>query len=151
MPNMEDIRNIVLKDAHVVKGPGKLLYFDVSDAKALLGAGGKFVLGVSAGNSSRDAEQVLEVAGATVGYYPLGGVLMVQATAGQTLIPGGLLYGGANGLATNVAGSDKKIGIYIGEALETSALALNGVGDASATEGQMIPVATHSAEAGANA
>ena len=144
----------VMKASSVVKGPGKVLYADQSDNALLLGADAKFPLGISAGDSSRDADGVLETSGATVSYYPLGGVLMVQSAASQTYKPGMIVYSGDNGLALDSQdSSEKKLGIYVGQVMDsaTAALVVNGAGDSGATEGQMILVNTAFAEAGANA
>jgi len=143
----------LMKDASTVKGPGKVLHADQSDNALLLGADAKFPLGISAGESSR-TDGTLDAAGATVSYYPLGGVLMVQSAASQTYKPGMIVYSGANGLALDSQdSSEKKLGIYVGKVMSsaTAALVVNGAGDSGATEGQMILVNTAFAEAGHNA
>jgi hypothetical protein len=143
----------VMKAASTVKGPGKILYADQSDNALLLSADGKFPLGISAGESSR-TDGTLDATGATVSYYPLGGVLMVQSAASQTYKPGMIVYAGADGLALDSQdNSEKKLGIYVGKVMSsaTAALALNGAGDSGATEGQMVLVNTAFAEAGHNA
>jgi len=143
----------VMKAASTVKGPGKILYADQSDNALLLSADGKFPLGISAGNSSRDAEGTLKASGATVSYYPLGAVLMVQSAASQTYKPGMIVYAGDNGLALDSQdSSEKKLGIYVGTVMAdaTAALTTNGV-DTGDTEGQMVLVNTAFAEAGHNA
>ena len=144
----------VMYAGQTVKGPGKILYADQSDNALYLGADAKFPLGISAGDSSRDADGALETSGATVSYYPLGGVLMVQAAASQTFKPGMIVYAGANGLALDSQdSSEKKLGIYVGKVMSsaTAALVVNGAGDSGATEGQMVLVNTAFAEAGHNA
>jgi len=142
----------VMYAGQTVKGPGKILYADQSDNALYLGADAKFALGISAGESSR-TDGTLDAAGATVSYYPLGGVLMVQALNNQTFKPGMIVYAGANGLALDSQdNSEKKLGIYVGKVMTsaTAALALNGAGDSGATEGQMVLVNTAFAEAGQN-
>ena len=141
----------VMYAGQTVKGPGKILYADQSDNALYLGADAKFPLGISAGDSSRDADGALETSGATVSYYPLGGVLMVQAAASQTFKPGMIVYAGANGLALDSQdSSEKKLGIYVGKVMgsATAPLVVNGAGDSGATEGQMVLVNTAFAEAG---
>jgi len=144
-----------LKAGELVKGPGKILYADQSENALLLGADAKFAIGVSAGDSSRGADGALESTGATVAYYPLGGVLMVQSAYDQTYKPGMIVYAGANGLALDSQdSSEKKLGIYVGHnptAAATAALVVNGAGESGATEGEMILVNTAFAEAGQNA
>ena len=138
----------------LVKGPGKILYADQSDNALYLGADAKFAIGISAGDSSRGADGALETTGATVAYYPLGGVLMVQAAATQTFKPGMIVYAGANGLALDSQdSSEKKLGIYVGRVMSsaTGALVVNGAGESGATEGEMVLVNTAFAEAGHNA
>ena len=143
-----------LKAGELVKGPGKILYADQSENALLLGADAKFAIGVSAGDSSRGADGALETSGATVAYYPLGGVLMVQSAASQTYKPGMIVYAGADGLALDSQdNSEKKLGIYVGRVMSsaTAALVENGAGESGATEGEMILVNTAFAEAGQNA
>lgn len=144
----------VMYAGQTVKGPGKILYADQSDNALYLGADAKFAIGISAGDSSRAAGGALDTTGATVAYYPLGGVLMVQSAATQTYKPGMIVYAGANGLALDSQdNSEKKLGIYVGTVMgsATAALALNGAGDSGATEGEMVLVNTAFAEAGHNA
>ena len=147
-------RNVALKDGEYVKGPGKIIYFDQSADRALLGTSAKFALGVSAGEGSRGEDNAYEATGGTVAFYPLGGVLMIQALNGETWKTGELAYAGANGLVTKTAGSDKKVGIYVGPTMSTATPALvdaNEAGDTGATQGMMIAIATNSAEIGENA
>ena len=74
---------------------------------------------------------------------PLGGVQYVQAKAGDAFNPGDLVYVDAAGLVTITATSRKILGIFVGEPIAaTAALVLNGAGDATASEGEMIPVMT---------
>ena len=106
-------------------------------------------IGVTADESSRDAAGGLEAADATVSYYPLGGVLLVQTDAASTYDIGDTVYVGANGLATSTVGSNKKLGIYVGDGAH-AATALSGplgvnTDSTGATEGALIRVATHGA------
>lgn len=137
-----DPRNATLKDAEVVRGLGRLLVNDGTNNKLETTDATDICIGVSAGESSRDAEHVFETASATVGYFPLGGVLMVQSTTSQTYTTGCTVYVGANGLATATAGSNKKLGIYVGEGLVTGGDLLATANSASLTEGVLIPVMT---------
>lgn len=119
-----DPRNATLKDATTVSGPGYLLTNDSTNNKIDLTAAGEVCIGVSVGESSRDANQSYETASATVAYYPLGGVIMVASAASQTYTTGLTVYVGASGLATDSdSGSDKKLGLYVGEGETTSATA----------------------------
>ena len=144
-----DPRNSTLKTGAIVKGPGKLLTMDSTNNTLDLVATTEVPIGVSIGDSSRNAEGTLDpAAGATVGWIPLAGVLMVQSIAGQTYTTGCLVYGAALGLCTATAGSEKCIGVYVGEGEVSPALVANGAGDSEQTdaatlllsEGAMIPV-----------
>ena len=76
-----DPRNATLKASTTVSGKGLLLVNDSTNNTVDLCADGEIAIGVSAGESSRGADGELETSGATVAYYPLGGVLMVQSEA----------------------------------------------------------------------
>lgn len=138
-----DPRNATLKDAEVVRGLGRLLVNDGTTNTLETTDAGDICIGVSAGESSRDADHDFETTGATVAYFPLGGVLMVQSAASQTYTTGLPVYVGANGLATDSdSGSDKVLGIYVGEGQTTGAALLATANSASLTEGELIPVMT---------
>tara|TARA_R110002020_G_scaffold184769_1_gene381992 strand:- start:5318 stop:5770 length:453 start_codon:yes stop_codon:yes gene_type:complete len=138
-----DPRNASLKAATVVYGPGKILTMNGANNNLDLSAAGEIALGISVGDSSRDSAKVLETTGATVSFYPLGGVLMVQALNGEAYTTGCTVYVAANGLATVTAAANKKLGLYVGEGIAaTAALGANGAGDTTATEGEMVPVMT---------
>ena len=142
-----DPRNATLKTGTVVYGPGKIMTNDSTNNTLDLSAATEVALGISAGASSRTAAKVLQTAaGATVSYYPLGGMLMVQSAASAVYTTGCLVYVGGDGLATATAGSNKKLGRYVGEGETAAALGANGAGDTTNTEGTMIPVATQGAE-----
>ncbi len=125
-----DPRSATLKDATTVSGVGYLLTNDGTSNEMDLTALTEVAVGVSAGESSRDADLVFETAGATVSYFPLVGVHMVASDA-VTWTLGQLAYVGANGRCTNVAGSNKKLGVYVG----------NGQ---TATAGDLVPIDTTS-------
>ena len=88
-------RNATLKASTTVSGKGLLLVNDSTNNTVDLCADGEIAIGVSAGESSRGADGALETSGATVAYYPLGGVLMVQSEASQTYTTGLTVYVGA--------------------------------------------------------
>ena len=67
---------------------------------------------------------------------------MVQSAISQTYTTGCLVYVGANGLATATAGSNKVLGIYVGEGQATDGALLATANSASLTEGVLIPVMT---------
>ena len=127
-----DPRNATLKTGEYSKGPGKLLVNDGSTNTLETTDATDICIGVSAGASSRDANGALQTsAGATVAYYPLGGVLMVQAEASQTFTTGLLVYVGASGQVIDSNDHTSKVlGVYVGE------------GAASTTAGDLIPVMT---------
>ena len=142
-----DPRTGDLKSSTVIYGPGKIVTHDSTNNTFDLTAVGEIALGVSAGASSRDADGTLETSSATFSYYPLGGLLMVQATNGETWTTGLPVYITNSGLATISSGSSaKKLGLYVGNGQTTGALGANGAGDTTNTEGDMIPVMTAGAE-----
>jgi len=129
MTALSNPRNATLKAGLTVTGAGYILTNDSTNNTMDLTAAGEVALGVSADESERDASGL--VTGGLVSYYPLGGVLMVAADASQTLTTGLTVYAGAGGLLTTTAGSNKKLGLYIGEGETTSA-----------TAGDLVPVMT---------
>ena len=139
-----DPRTATLKNGAYVYGPGKLLTMDGTNNTLDLTAATEICIGVSAGEGSRDATLAYDATGATVSYYPLGGVLMVQSAASAEYTVGCTVYVGADGLATATAGSNKKLGLYVGSGETTGALGPNGAGDTAAatSEGDLIAVMT---------
>ena len=142
-----DPRNATLKTGEYSKGPGKLLTMDGTTNTLETTDATNICIGVSAGDSSRTAAGAIQTAaGATVSYYPLGGVLMVQCEAASTFDIGDTVYVGGAGLATSTTGSNKKLGLYVGDgAHAATALVANGNGDtdgALRSEGAMIAVNT---------
>jgi hypothetical protein len=137
-----DPRNATLKDSEVIRGVGRLLVNDGTNNTVETTDATNICIGVTAGESSRDADHDFETSGATVSYFPLGGVLMVQSAASATYTTGCLVYVGASGLATATAGSNKVLGIYVGEGQATGSALLATANDATLTEGELIPVMT---------
>jgi hypothetical protein len=126
-----DPRNATLKASTTVSGKGLLLVNDSTNNTLDLCADGEIAIGVSAGESSRGEDLELETSGATVAYYPLGGVLMVQSEASQTYTTGLTVYVGASGQCIDSNDhSSKALGLYVGE------------GAASVAAGTLIPVMT---------
>ena len=126
-----DPRNATLKASTTVSAKGLLLVNDSTNNTVDLCADGEIAIGVSAGESSRGADGALETSGATVAYYPLGGVLMVQSEASQTYTTGLTVFVGASGQCIDSNDhSSKALGLYVGE------------GDASVAAGTLIPVMT---------
>lgn len=125
-------RNATLKAGTTVTAVGYLLSNDGTNNTMDLCAAGEICLGVSADESERDASGL--VSGGTVGYNPVGGVIMCAALKSETYTTGITVYAGAGGLATVTAGSNKKLGIYIGEGVATSS-----------TDGDLVPVNTQGA------
>ena len=126
-----DPRNATLKASTTVSGKGLLLVNDSTNNTVDLCADGEIAIGVSAGESSRGSDGELETSGATVAYYPLGGVLMVQSEASQTYTTGLTVYVGASGQCIDSNDhSSKALGLYVGE------------GAASVAAGTLIPVMT---------
>lgn len=130
-----DPRNATLKASTTVSGKGLLLVNDSTNNTVDLCADGEIAIGVTAGESSRGADGALETSGATVAYYPLGGVLMVQSEASQTYTTGLTVFVGASGQCIDSNDhSSKKLGLYVGE------------GAASVAAGTLIPVMTAGAD-----
>ena len=129
MTALTNPRNATLKSGVTVTAGGYILTNDGTTNKLELTAAGDVALGISADESERDSSGL--VSGGKVAYYPLGGVMMVAAAASQTLTTGLTVYAGAGGLLTTTAGSNKKLGLYIGEGETTSSSA-----------GDLVPVMT---------
>lgn len=135
MTNKEEVRSAILKTGITVLGQGYLLTNDGTSNTLDLVTWGETVLGVSADESERDSSGLVEAAGATVGFRPLGGVMMIASKASQTWTTGLPVYADDSGL---VADSDdsasedagKIIGYYIGE------------GATGTAAGDLIPVMT---------
>ena len=151
MVNFADPIDAVMIDDKICKGPGKILTFDSTNNKVDLAAATEVALGISAGESERAAGGSMDITAAKVSFYPLGGVLMVQSKAGDSYTTGCTVYVGADGLATATAGSNKKLGLYVGKGETAPALVDSGAGDGltnagvtgtATTEGGMIPVMT---------
>jgi len=154
MVNFADPIDAVMIDDKISKGPGKILTFDSTNNKVDLSAATEVALGISAGESERAAGGSMDITAAKVSFYPLGGVLMVQAKASDAFTTGCTVYVGADGLATSTAGSNKKLGLYVGKGETAPALVDSGAGDkltnagvsgngsTELTEGGLIPVMT---------
>jgi len=128
-----DPRNATLVTAQTVAGVGLLLKHNGSDLWQVTGSADSSVaLGVSADESNRDAAGDLQTAaGATVSYYPMGGVLMVASEA-LTWVTGDLAYASGTGLCDKTSSSQKAIGVYVGEGETAAAGALIAINTNSA-------------------
>ena len=127
-----DPRTGTLRTGTTVSGPGLLITNDSTNNTLDLTAANEIAIGVTAGDSTRDVDGTLQTAaGATVSFYPLGGVLMVQSEASQTYTTGLLVYAQASGLVGTTSSSRKLLGVYVGTGEVTSGSA-----------GDMIPVMT---------
>lgn len=143
--------SVTLKNDEISRSAGKLIVNDGTNNTMALTAAGQIALGVTADESSRAAvaPHAYETAGATVGYYPLGGVMLIQVDAASTFNIGATVYVSGDGLATSTVGSNKKLGIYVGDAAHpatalTAPLGGNE-GQSGLTEGALIRVNTNSA------
>jgi len=143
--------SVTLKDGEISRSAGKLIVNDGTNNTMALTAAGQIALGVTADESSRAAvaPNAYETAGATVGYYPLGGVMLIQVDAASTFNIGATVYVSGDGLATSTVGTNKKLGIYVGDAAHpatalTAPLGGNE-GQSGLTEGALIRVNTNSA------
>ena len=114
---------------------GLCLHIDGTDTLEVC-AQSDVVIGVTADEQERDSDGYV-LAGASISYYTLGGVLMLASKASTTYAVGGFVYADNSGLvAAAQAGSSKKVGIYVGAAAVTT----------SGTAGDLIAVDTSFAE-----
>ncbi len=118
-----DPRTATLKDATTVAGVGYLLVHDSTNNKLDLTAANEIAIGVSMGESSRDADGTLETANATVSFIPLNGTMMIASAASQTYTTGLLVYAQAAGVCGTTSSSRKLIGVYVGTGETTSSSA----------------------------
>lgn len=118
-----DPRTATLKDSTTVSGVGYLLTNDGTSNKVDLTANNEIAIGVSMGESSRDADLVLETSGATVSYIPLNGTMMIASQSSQTYTTGLLVYVQADGLVGTTSSSRKLLGVYVGTGETTSSSA----------------------------
>ena len=117
-----NLRSMIVKDGVLPKA-GHLLNYDATSGAGTvdLTAATDACFFVALDESSRDADQALITAGATVTACPVGGMLYCRINAGEVLVAGQVLYVGANGEATKTAGSNKILGHYLGSALTSVA------------------------------
>lgn len=118
-----DPRTATLIDSTTVSGIGFLLTNDSTNNKVDLTANNEIAIGVSAGESSRDADLALETTGATISFFPLNGVMMIASQASQTYTTGQLVYVQAAGLVGTTSSSRKLLGVYVGTGETTSSSA----------------------------
>ena len=121
--NGTEALNYDLKASTTVTKAGYIMTHDSTNNTLDLAATGEIGLCISADESSRDAAGDLETSSATVAAYPLGGVLLVAAKASDVFTTGITVYVGAGGLVTVTAGSDKKLGLYVGSGETATAVA----------------------------
>ena len=121
--NGTEALNYDLKAATTVSAAGYIMTNDSTNNTLDLAATTEVGLCISADESSRDAAGDLETTSATVAAYPLGGTLLVVAKASDVFTTGITVYVGAGGVATVTAGSDKKLGLYVGSGVTASAVA----------------------------
>ncbi len=121
-------RSMIVKDGVLPKA-GNLLNYDATSGAGTvdLTANGDACFFIALDESSRDADQALVTAGATITALPVGGMAYVLITASEAIVAGQVLYVAASGLATKVAGSNKILGHYLGSALTTAADTLYAV------------------------
>ena len=110
-----DPRDATLVTGQTVSGAGLLLKATGALVETTNAGADHVAIGVSAGDSSRDADGTFETSGATVSYYPMGGVLMIQSEASVTYALGDVVYAGDLGMCDKTSSSQKAIGIYVGD------------------------------------
>ena len=118
-----DPRTATLIDSTTVSGVGYLLTNDSTNNKVDLTANNEIAIGVSMGESSRDADGTLETTGATVSFIPLNGTMMIASAASQTYTTGLLVYVQAAGVVGTTSSSHKLLGVYVGTGETTSSSA----------------------------
>tara|TARA_R100001198_G_scaffold90453_1_gene67727 strand:+ start:249 stop:668 length:420 start_codon:yes stop_codon:yes gene_type:complete len=118
-----DPRTATLIDSTTVSGVGYLLTNDSTNNKVDLTANNEIAIGVSMGESSRDADGTLETTGATVSFIPLNGTMMIASAASQTYTTGLLVYVQAAGVVGTTSSSRKLLGVYVGTGETTSSSA----------------------------
>ena len=118
-----DPRTATLKDSTTVSGVGYLVTNDSTNNKLDLTAANEIAIGVSMGESSRDADGTLETSGATVSFIPLNGTMMIASAASQTYTTGLLVYVQAAGVVGTTSSSRKLLGVYVGTGEVTSSSA----------------------------
>ena len=118
-----DPRTATLIDSTTVSGVGYLLTNDSTNNKLDLTANNEIAIGVSMGESSRDADGTLETTGATVSFIPLNGTMMIASAASQTYTTGLLVYVQAAGVVGTTSSSRKLLGVYVGTGETTSSSA----------------------------
>ena len=127
-----DPRTATLVTGQTVSGTGLLLKATGALVETTDAASSHVAIGVSAADSTRDIDGDLQTAaGATVSYYPMGGVLMIASEA-VTWALGDIAYASADGQCDKSSSSQKAIGIYVG----------NGE---TASAGDLVPINTNSA------
>ena len=126
-----DPRTATLKDSSgTVSGVGIVLAKSDQANQLQVGAATDVPLGISAGESSRDADGTLETTSHTVSFFPMGGVHMFASQTGITYESGDLVYLKGSGLINKTAGSDKLVGVYVGTGVTT------------ASAGELVPINT---------
>ena len=127
-----DPRTATLVTGQTVSGPGLLLKATGDLVETTDASSSHVAIGVSAADSTRDVDGALDAsAGATVSFYPMGGVLMIASEA-LTWALGDIAYASASGQCDKTSSSQKAIGIYV------------GTGETAAA-GDLIPINTNSA------
>tara|TARA_R110000803_G_scaffold82130_1_gene148189 strand:+ start:1748 stop:2161 length:414 start_codon:yes stop_codon:yes gene_type:complete len=117
-------RTMIVKDAVYPKA-GNLLNYDATTGAGTvdLTAADDAAFFVALDESSRDADQDLLAAGATITAMPIGGMMYVLAVAAEAWVAGQVLYVVAAGLASKTASAtpSKVLGHYLGSATTTAA------------------------------
>ena len=134
MTQYNDPRNGAMKSgSSAATGAGLLLIAEGTTNTFDLCADGEVAIAVTADEQQRGEDNAI-VAGGTVSYYPLGGVVWVQSEASQTYDLGTIVYVGDGGQCIDANDhTSKALGVYVGD---------GGTDHTSTTAGVLIPVNT---------
>ena len=115
-------RTMIVKDAVYPKA-GALLNYDATSGAGTvdLTAVDDAAFFVALDESSRDADQDLLAAGATITAMPIGGMMYVLGIAAETWVAGQVLYVGVGAATKTQTSAEPVLGHYLGEATTTAA------------------------------
>ena len=121
-------RSMIVKSAVYPKAGNLLNYDSTSGAGTVdLTAVDDGAFFVALDESSRDADNVLLAAGATITACPIGGMMYVLGATGEAWVAGQLLYVSAGVASKTQSSAEKVLGHYLGSALTTDATTLYAV------------------------
>ena len=115
-------RTMIVKDGVLPKQGALLNYDSTAGAGTVdLTAVDDACFFVALDESSRDADNVLLAAGATITALPIGGMMYVLGAAAETWVAGQVLYVSAGVASKTQSSSEKVLGHFLGSATTTAA------------------------------